>query len=89
MIVMDEATPALDDQGQASLLRLLREEFSEATVICVFFDRKLLLERRPTGSRVVNQTLRQSLWRRLKQMSAALLGSAGDRGVQSSLRTLT
>ncbi len=81
LIILDEATSAIDDEGQASLLRLLNEDLAHATVIDVghhpalesFYDRKLLLERRPAGSRVVNRKLRKSFWRKLKELRLASL----------------
>ncbi|MEK8126069.1 ABC transporter ATP-binding protein/permease [Methylocystis sp. IM4] len=81
LIILDEATSAIDDEGQASLLRLLNEDLAHATVIGVghhpalenFYDRKLLLERRPAGSRVVNRKLRKSFWRKLKELRLASL----------------
>jgi vitamin B12/bleomycin/antimicrobial peptide transport system ATP-binding/permease protein len=84
MIVMDDATSALDDEGQTSVLRLLREDLAYATVIAVshhaalenFFDRKLMLERRPAGSRVLNQTLQQRVSGSLKRFLAAVMGKS-------------
>lgn len=83
LIILDEATSALDDEGQASLLRLLREDLAYATVIGVghhpalegFYDRRLLLERRPAGSRVVDRKLQKSTWRKLKEICLARLAA--------------
>jgi vitamin B12/bleomycin/antimicrobial peptide transport system ATP-binding/permease protein len=61
-IVMDEATAALDSLGQEQLMRLLLERLPDATVISVghrpeleaFHTRKLLLEHRTDGARLVS-----------------------------------
>jgi putative ATP-binding cassette transporter len=61
-IVMDEATAALDPEGQEQLMRLLLERLPEATVISVghrpeleaFHTRKLVLEHRADGARLVS-----------------------------------
>ena len=61
-IVMDEATAALDPLGQEALMRLLLERLPDATVISVghrpeleaFHTRKLVLEFRSDGARVVS-----------------------------------
>ncbi|WP_363352396.1 ABC transporter ATP-binding protein/permease [Methylocystis echinoides] len=70
IIIMDEATSALDEGSQTSLLRLLNEDLSYATVISVghrpgmedFHDSKLVLERRAAGARVKRHRLEKSLW---------------------------
>jgi vitamin B12/bleomycin/antimicrobial peptide transport system ATP-binding/permease protein len=70
IIIMDEATSALDEGSQTSLLRLLNEDLSYATVISVghragmedFHDTKLMLERRPAGARIIRRKLEKSLW---------------------------
>jgi len=62
IIVMDEATAALDPLGQEELMRLLLERLPEATVISVghraeleaFHTRKLVLEYRAGGARLVS-----------------------------------
>lgn len=62
IIVMDEATAALDPLGQEELMRLLLERLPEATVISVghraeleaFHTRKLVLEYRADGARLVS-----------------------------------
>ena len=59
---MDEATAALDPLGQEELMRLLLERLPEATVISVghraeleaFHTRKLVLEYRADGARLVS-----------------------------------
>jgi putative ATP-binding cassette transporter len=61
-IVMDEATAALDPPSQEQLMRLLLERLPEATVISVghrpeleaFHTRKLVLEYRADGARLVS-----------------------------------
>jgi vitamin B12/bleomycin/antimicrobial peptide transport system ATP-binding/permease protein len=62
MIIMDEATAALDPPGQEQLMRLLLERLPDATVISVghrpeleaFHTRKLVLEYRADGARLVS-----------------------------------
>jgi len=62
IIVMDEATAALDPLGQEQLMRSLLERLPEATVISVghraeleaFHTRKLVLEYRADGARLVS-----------------------------------
>jgi putative ATP-binding cassette transporter len=61
IIVMDEATAALDPVSQDQLMRLLLERLPEATVVSVghrveleaFHTRKLVLEYHPEGARLV------------------------------------
>jgi len=62
IIVMDEATAALDPLGQEQLMRLLLERLPEATIISVghraeleaFHTRKLVLEYHADGARLVS-----------------------------------
>jgi len=67
IIVMDEATAALDPPSQERLMRLVMERLPESTVISVghrveleaFHNRKLVLEYHPEGARLVrDQSLR-------------------------------
>ena len=61
IIVMDEATAALDSLGQEQLMRLILERLPEATIVSVghraeleaFHTRKLVLEYHPEGTRLV------------------------------------
>ena len=61
LIVLDEATSALDLASQEALMRLITERLNATTVISVghrpelevFHNRKLLLEARPGGARLV------------------------------------
>jgi vitamin B12/bleomycin/antimicrobial peptide transport system ATP-binding/permease protein len=70
IIIMDEATSALDEESQTSLLSLLREDLSSATVISVahrqgieeFHDRKITLEKRHAGAELTSKKLQRSLW---------------------------
>jgi vitamin B12/bleomycin/antimicrobial peptide transport system ATP-binding/permease protein len=70
IIIMDEATSALDEESQNSLLSLLREDLSGATVISVahrqgieeFHDRKITLEKRRAGAELTSKKLQRSLW---------------------------
>jgi putative ATP-binding cassette transporter len=62
IIVMDEATAALDPQSQEQLMRLLLERLPESTVISVghraeleaFHTRKLVLEYHPEGAKLAH-----------------------------------
>ena len=61
LIVMDEATAALDPLSQSELMQLLLERLPRATIVSVahrveleaYHTRKLLLEYRPEGARLV------------------------------------
>jgi vitamin B12/bleomycin/antimicrobial peptide transport system ATP-binding/permease protein len=82
-IVMDEATAALDVLSQEQLMRLLLERLPDVTVISVghrpeleaFHTRKLVLEHRADGARLVSD---ESL-RRTFRRSARLLSSLPPR----------
>lgn len=75
IIIMDEATSALDENSQTSMLTLLREELSAATVISVghrsgieeFHDRKIIIEKRPLGAKLVSQRVPKSLWQMFRR----------------------
>lgn len=62
IIVLDEATSALDPKSQDELMKLLSEEMEGLTIISVghrpeleqFHSRKLTLERRPGGAKLVS-----------------------------------
>ncbi|MES2906347.1 MAG: ABC transporter ATP-binding protein/permease, partial [Pseudomonadota bacterium] len=64
-IVMDEATSALDPKSQDLMMKLMSEELSESTIVSVghrpeleqFHNRKLILERRRGGAKLVNDIL--------------------------------
>jgi putative ATP-binding cassette transporter len=72
LIVMDEATAALDPRGQEQLMRLLLERLPDATVISVghrpeleaFHTRKLVLEYRADGARLVSDESLKRTFRR-------------------------
>lgn len=78
IIIMDEATSALDEESQYSLLTLLHNELSSATVISVahrngieeFHSRKIELRKRKAGAEMSSKKLPNVLWR--------LLGSPGS-----------
>jgi putative ATP-binding cassette transporter len=61
VIVMDEATAALDKDSQAELMQLIQKKLPETTIISVahrpeleaFHDRKITLEHKPGGARIV------------------------------------
>ena len=62
ILVLDEATSALDPPGQDAIMELLGEELKDATIISVahrpeleaFHSRKIVLERRKGGARLVS-----------------------------------
>ena len=77
-IVMDEATAALDSLGQEQLMRLLLERLPDATVISVghrpeleaFHTRKLVLEHRADGARLVSdESLHRTFGRSARLLS--------------------
>lgn len=61
VIVMDEATAALDKDSQAELMQLIEKQLPETTIISVahrpeletFHDRKITLAHKPGGARIV------------------------------------
>jgi vitamin B12/bleomycin/antimicrobial peptide transport system ATP-binding/permease protein len=63
IIVLDEATAALDSRSQDRMMRLLAREFTGATVVSIghraelaaFHQRKIVLERRRTGAKLVDE----------------------------------
>ena len=80
---MDEATSALDPSSQEHLMRLLLERIPAATIVSVghrpeleaFHTRKLVLEYRPDGARLV----RDEFLRRPLRRSAEFLSSLFSR----------
>lgn len=62
ILVLDEATSALDPPGQDAIMELLNEELQQATIISVahrpeleaYHSRKIVLERRKGGARLVS-----------------------------------
>jgi vitamin B12/bleomycin/antimicrobial peptide transport system ATP-binding/permease protein len=79
-VIMDEATAALDPLGQEQLMRLLLERIPEATVISVghrpeleaFHTRKLVLEHRAEGARLVSDEPLQRTFGRPARILAKL-----------------
>ncbi len=71
IIIMDEATSALDEDSQTSLLSLLQEDLSYATVVSVghrigiedFHERKIELTKQLAGASLTSHRLPRSLWR--------------------------
>jgi putative ATP-binding cassette transporter len=65
IIVMDEATSALDKQSQEQLMQLIHERLPQTTIVSVghrpelelFHERKIMLEVRPGGARIVSDEL--------------------------------
>jgi vitamin B12/bleomycin/antimicrobial peptide transport system ATP-binding/permease protein len=80
IVVLDEATAALDPDSQNKLMELLVDQ-PEITLLSVghrpelepFHSRKITLERRPGGAKLVrdvelpNESLRQGVWRWLRR----------------------
>ena len=79
IIIMDEATAALDEGSQDSLLSLFENELAASTLISVghrpglerFHDRKITLVRRPAGARMQSTPIRKSIWRLLSGREVA------------------
>jgi vitamin B12/bleomycin/antimicrobial peptide transport system ATP-binding/permease protein len=78
IIVMDEATAALDSLSQEHLMRLLLERLPEATIVSVghraeleaFHTRKLVLEYHPEGARLVgDEPLKRTFGRSARFLS--------------------
>jgi putative ATP-binding cassette transporter len=82
IVVMDEATAALDPASQEKLMKLVLERLSESTVVSVghraeleaFHTRKLVLEYRPKGARLVGDESLQWTPRRTARLLSRLLG---------------
>jgi putative ATP-binding cassette transporter len=88
IIVMDEATAALDIDSEFRLLALLFERLPDATVLSVghrpglqeLHNRILMLQRRASGGRIVQTARRpRDAWKRMKGTAARLLGRRSDR----------
>ena len=81
IVVMDEATAALDPSSQEQLMRLLLDRLPEATVVSVghrpeleeFHSRKLVLEHRSEGARLVRDESLQSPFHRTARFLSRLL----------------
>ena len=80
IIVMDEATAALDPLSQERLMHLVLEQLPEATVVSVghraeleaFHTRKLVLEYHPEGARLVGDESLQRTFRRSARLLSRL-----------------
>ena len=87
VIVMDEATAALDVDSEFRLLTLLFEELPNATVISVghreglerMHTRKLSLMRHQTGARITQARATERRWQRLKTAAGGLKSAASGR----------
>jgi putative ATP-binding cassette transporter len=94
IIVMDEATAALDSLGQEQLMRLLLERLPEATVISVghraeleaFHTRKLVLEHHADGARLVSDESIQRTFGRSARLLSKLPIRRKSRKMSSSAR---
>lgn len=91
-IVMDEATAALDPPSQDQLMRLLLERLPEATVISVghrpeleaFHTRKLVLEYRADGARLVSDESLPRTFRRSARLLSKLSRTKARKGAAQS-----
>jgi len=81
IVVMDEATAALDPSSQEQLMRLLLDRLPEATVVSVghrpeleqFHSRKLVLAHHSEGARLVRDESLRSPFRRTARFLSSLL----------------
>jgi putative ATP-binding cassette transporter len=82
IIVMDEATAALDIDSEFRMLTLLFERLPKATIISVghrpglqeLHSRLLTLQRRPTGGRIVQtKTRHRDAWKRIRGAAVRIL----------------
>jgi putative ATP-binding cassette transporter len=82
IIIMDEATAALDIDSEFRLLTLLFERLPKATIFSVghrpglqeLHSRLLTLQRRATGGRIVQTKIRsRHAWRRLQSAAVRIL----------------
>jgi vitamin B12/bleomycin/antimicrobial peptide transport system ATP-binding/permease protein len=81
IVVMDEATAALDPASQEQLMQLVLQQLPEATVVSVghrpeleaFHNRKLMLEHHPEGARLVQDVSLQGPFRRSARFLSRLL----------------
>jgi vitamin B12/bleomycin/antimicrobial peptide transport system ATP-binding/permease protein len=91
-VVMDEATAALDPSSQDQLLRLLLERLPTATVVSVghraeleaFHNRKLVLEHREEGARLVRDVALGSPFRRTARFLSRLFTSEPTTGSRAA-----
>jgi len=82
IIIMDEATAALDIDSEFRLLTLLFERLPKATIFSVghrpglqeLHSRLLTLQRRPTGGRIVQtKTRHRDAWKRMRSAAVRIL----------------
>ena len=82
IIIMDEATAALDVDSEFRLLTLLFERLPKATIFSVghrpglqeLHSRLLTLQRRPSGGRIVQTKTRdRDAWKRLRGAAVRIL----------------
>ena len=87
VIVMDEATAALDVDSESRLLTLLFAELPDATVISVghreglerMHTRKLSLMRHHTGATITQARAGKRRWQRIKSAAGGIKTAAGGR----------
>lgn len=89
IIVLDEATSALDDKTQDKIMDMMINELPKATIVSVahraeleaFHTRKITLERRDGGARLVSDIELRPRKRKYKVLSR-LLNPSNPRGLQ-------
>ncbi|TPK96539.1 MULTISPECIES: ABC transporter ATP-binding protein/permease [unclassified Mesorhizobium] len=88
IVVLDEATSALDEKSQDKMMRTVIEELPQVTIISVahraeleaFHTRKITLERRQGGARLVSDVELAPKKRARGLLQRALWGSGGNGG---------
>jgi putative ATP-binding cassette transporter len=94
IVVMDEATAALDPSSQDQLMKLLLERLPKATVVSVghraeleaFHNRKLVLEHHEEGARLVRDETLGSAFRRTARFLSRLFASEPTPGLREATR---
>jgi putative ATP-binding cassette transporter len=93
-IIMDEATAALDPMSERQLMELVLERLPEATVISVghraeleaFHTRKLVLEYRPEGARLVRDESLENKFGRSARFLSRMRGGKKNRKAPDASR---
>ncbi|WP_434722087.1 ATP-binding cassette domain-containing protein [Mesorhizobium sp. RIZ17] len=88
IVVLDEATSALDEKSQDKMMRTVIEELPRVTIVSVahraeleaFHTRKITLERRQGGARLVSDVELVSRKRKRGLLQRALWGSGANGG---------
>jgi putative ATP-binding cassette transporter len=91
-VFLDEATAALDEENQDSMMRLFREELAESALVSIghrpgldaYHDRTLHLSRAPDGARL--EVRRRTAQARMPKRRAGPLVAAGRGALRRMLR---